>query len=41
VLLLAEVQRQQRQIDQLKSQNRSINGLRAEVDALMRHRVRR
>jgi hypothetical protein len=39
-LLLAEIQRQQRQIDQLKAQNRRIDALQAEVDSLTRHRGR-
>jgi Chaperone of endosialidase len=36
-LLLAEIQRQQRRIDQLEAQSRRINALQAEVDSLMRH----
>ena len=38
VLLLGEIQRQQRQIDQLEAQNRRINTLQAEVDALIRQK---
>jgi hypothetical protein len=41
VLLLAEVQSQQRQIDQLQSENHRLNKLQAEVDALMRQAHRR
>ena len=40
-LLLAEIQRQQRQIDQLESQSRTINALQAKVGALMRRPGRR
>lgn len=37
-LLLAEIQHQQHQIDRLESENRRIDELQADVDALMRHR---